>query len=249
MKINTILSNILLVSGIFASNIADSYDLGLKAYESGQYNLAIQEFEKIIDAGWESEQLYYNLGNAYYREDNIPGAVWALEKCLMLNPRHQDAQFNLSLVNIKVKDRVDIPDPPVYLKYYRQMKLYLRPDQWILLISIFFLAIAFLRMIRKIREIGDDNAFMTVENSIRAALTMILLVGLNAIYDDYSKREGIIYQDQVTATSEPNEYSTNLFIVHDGLKVSILDTKDDWSEIELIDGKSGWIPQSSIRNL
>mgnify|MGYP003997575641 FL=1 len=249
MKHQSILIVLILVllNGTWASEIDEAYELGLKAYESGQYNLAIQEFEKIVESGWESSELHYNLGNAYYRDDNMAAAVWAFEKCLKSEPGHKDAAFNLPLVNLRVKDRVDIPEPPVYLKIYNQIKIYLHPGQWIILGAVLLLLISLFRMLRLIRNMGANGPIRKTENIIWVILILTILVGLNAITDYLTKHEGIIYKDQVTATSEPNEYSTTLFIVHEGLKIKVLDTKDDWVEIELIDGKSGWIPNSSLR--
>ena len=69
------------------------YENGIDAYRKGQYDLAIQEFESILLDNWDSPELYYNLGNAFYRSVNIAGAVWAFESCLKLSPTHEDAKY------------------------------------------------------------------------------------------------------------------------------------------------------------
>ena len=79
--------------------ISEFYKNGMDAYKKGQYDLAIQEFESILSDNWGSPELYYNLGNAYYRVGDTPGAVWAFESCLKLSPTHSDAQYNLELAN------------------------------------------------------------------------------------------------------------------------------------------------------
>ena len=79
-----------------ASNNNLIYEEGLDAYRNGQYDLAIQKFESIISNNWESVELYYNLGNAYYRKANISGAVWAYESCIKLSPIHENAKYNLN---------------------------------------------------------------------------------------------------------------------------------------------------------
>ena len=94
------------------------YEKGVNAYRNNQYDLAIQEFESILDNNWDSPELYYNLGNAYYRNGNTSGSVWAYESCLRLSPIYADAEYNLKLANLKVKDRVDLPAPPIYLIWY-----------------------------------------------------------------------------------------------------------------------------------
>ena len=71
--------------------------------------------ELILEKGWVSDELYYNLGNAYYRSGNISGAIWSYESCLKIKPSHSDAKYNLKLANLRVKDRVDFPEAPFYL--------------------------------------------------------------------------------------------------------------------------------------
>ena len=108
-----------------------NYENGMDAYRKGQYDLAIQEFESIILSNWDSPELYYNVGNAFYRAGNIAGAVWAFESCLKLSPTHEDAKYNLKLANLKVIDRMDLPAPPFYLKWYLSIKERYTPSQWL----------------------------------------------------------------------------------------------------------------------
>ena len=107
------------------------YGIGMDAYKKGQYNLSIQEFESILENNWASPQLYYNLGNAFYRVGNTAGAVWAFESCLKLSPSHLDAKYNLMLANLKVIDRINLPEPPIYLKWYLSIKEQFTPSAWI----------------------------------------------------------------------------------------------------------------------
>ena len=86
--------------------ISQYYKNGMDAYKKGQYELAIQEFESILSNNWDSPELYYNLGNAFFRSGNTAGAVWAFESCLNLSPTHSDAKYNLKLANLKVIDRM-----------------------------------------------------------------------------------------------------------------------------------------------
>ena len=75
------------------------YNRGMTAFENGQWELTIQEFEAILQSGVHSEVMYYNLGNAYYRADKIAGAVWSYERALQLNPNDDDSRYNLALAN------------------------------------------------------------------------------------------------------------------------------------------------------
>ena len=117
------------------------YETGMDKYRKGQYDLAIQEFEIILSNNWVSAEIYYNLGNAYYRHGNISDAIWAYENCLKLSPTHLDAKYNLKLTNLKVIDRMELPEPPIYLKLYFSIKEYFTASSWInnsLIIFFFF---------------------------------------------------------------------------------------------------------------
>jgi len=111
--------------------ISQYYKNGMDAYKKGQYDLAIQEFESILSNNWDSPELYYNLGNAFFRSGNTAGAVWAFESCLNLSPTHSDAKYNLKLANLKVIDRMGLPDPPLYLQWYLGLKEKFTPATWI----------------------------------------------------------------------------------------------------------------------
>ena len=225
-------------------NIEQHYKKGLDAYRNDQYDLAIQEFESILSNNWDSPELYYNMGNAFYRIGNIGGTVWAYENCLMISPNHTDAKYNLQLANLKVKDRMELPDPPIYLKWYMSIKERYTPPIWtnitLLILLLFSISVFILRM-------GLLDSRYYIPGTMLTILFISLFFTLHTIWTKNSVIQGIIYNIKVEARSEPNKFSTRLFEVHEGLKVSVNQTSDDWVEIELLDGKSGWIALSQIR--
>ena len=220
------------------------YENGMDAYRNGQFDLAVQEFEVILENNWDSPELYYNLGNAFYRSGNTAGAVWAYESCLKLSPTHTNASYNLKLANLKVKDRVDLPEPPLYLKWYLGIKEQFTPSKWIN-ISLFILLLFSLAAIL-CRFLSNS-----VLNNLRGIVLSVLFVAMfftfHSIWMKNSVKDGIIYDSKVEVRSEPNSFSTRLFEVHAGLKVSIGQISDNWITIELLDGKTGWIEEDEIR--
>ena len=231
---------------LLAVNVETStmYENGMDAYRKGQYDLAIQEFESIISNNWNSPELYYNLGNAFYRSGNIGGAVWAFESCLKSYPTHKDAKYNLKLTNLKVIDKMDLPAPPFYLKWYLSIKERYTPSKW-LNISLFILLLFALLM--SASRIISFPVLGKLQGIMMTVLFMILFLTLHSIWTENSYDLGIIYSPQVEARSEPNQFSTRLFEVHEGLRVSINQAVDGWVEIELLDGKMGWIKNNQIR--
>ena len=220
------------------------YENGMDAYRKGQYDLAIQEFESILLDNWDSPELYYNLGNAFYRSVNIAGAVWAFESCLKLSPTNEDAKYNLKLANLKVIDRMDSPEPPIYLKWYLSIKEQFTPSTWINISLCIFL---FFSIIMPASRMTSSSILQHLRGSIILVFFVSLFLTIHSIWTDNSLSLGVIYTTKVEAHSEPNVFSTRLFEVHEGLRVSINQAVDDWVEIELLDGKTGWIENNQIR--
>jgi tetratricopeptide (TPR) repeat protein len=224
--------------------ISPIYQNGMDAYKNGQYDFAIQEYESILAKNWDSAELYYNLGNAFFRSGNTAGAVWAFESCLKLSPTHSDAQYNLKLANLKVIDRMDLPEPPIYLKLYLGMKEQFIPSAWINITLFIFLLFSLSVTINRFR-------FIPIVQKLKGLVITIFFISLlltfHSIWTYNSLNLGVIYSQTVDVRSEPNTYSTRIFEVHEGLKVSISQLENDWVEIELLDGKTGWISNDQIR--
>ena len=245
---------ILLSTILFSSeNISRHYKSGLIAYYNEQYELATQEFETIIANDWISPELYYNLGNAYYRYGQIAGSIWAYENCLRLLPTHKNAEYNLKLANLKVKDRVEIPEPPIYLKLYLAMKENFSPSSWINNTLTLFLILTIFITLNRLFKIYFTKHLIVIYNCLYSITIVFLfcslLLTIHSISSHKSINQGIIYSPSVDVRSEPNQFSTRLFKVHEGLKVRVKQITERWLEIELLDGKIGWISENQIRLL
>ena len=218
----------------------------MDAYGNSNYQLAVQEMEEILKQNWESPQLYYNLGNAYFRQKNVAGSIWAYEKCLSLNPSHSDAEYNLSLANLNVVDKIDLPELPIYLKWYDTLRTYFNPQDWI---NVFVLSLLTLSILIAIRKILSQNWLKNFETLIIIEIILVFFICIHSYIDLQSNPEGIIYDQVVIAYSEPNEYSSKIVEVHEGLKVEILSYKENWVNFELLDGTVGWIMKNQIIEL
>ena len=227
-----------------SENMSLHYEKGLHAYRNHQYDLAIQEFETILNNNWDSPELYYNLGNAYYRNGNTSGSVWAYESCLRLSPTDANAEYNLKLANLKVKDRVDLPDPPIYLKWYMGIKEHFTPSVWINLTLFILLLLSLLVAVSRILSVVSLNYISGIFSTL---FFISFFFTLHSIWTENSVNQGIIYYSAIEARSEPNTFSAKLFTVHEGLKVSVNQASENWVEIELMDGKTGWIENQQIR--
>ena len=184
------------------------------------------------------------IGNAFYRVGNIAGTIWAFESCLKLSPTHEDAKYNLKLANLKVIDRMDLPEPPIYLKLYLSIKEQFTPSTWINISLFIFLIFS---IIMTASQMISSSILQHLRGSIIVVFFVSLFLTIHSIWTDSSLSLGVIYATKVSAHSEPNVFSTRLFEVHEGLRVSINQAVDDWVEIELLDGKTGWIENNQIR--
>lgn len=229
-----------------ASALEEVYQRGMAGYENGQWPLAIQEFEAILRGGYEAEQLYYNLGNAYFRTGEVAGAVWAYEKALMLNPNDADARYNLVLVNLRVKDRIELPEQPWVMRIYRGIRGSFTRSEWVRLVSLLLLLAGALHAAGRVLQLAALRR--AVWPGIVVA-SLLAIVALDAILTTGRSKEGIVYGELVTVTSAPSARSTELFQLHEGLKVAILDEREEWRQVELLDGKSGWLPADQLRPL
>ena len=228
-----------------SENLDAYYQSGLDFYQSRAYQNAKTSFEKVLENNWESPELYYNLGNTYYRLNDISGAVWAYEMCLHHDPTHEDSEFNLKLVNINVKDRIAIPEAPIYLKFYMGIKERFTPNEWVKItlgLLVLFLLILLVRIFWGYLPVLNFS-----ENFLLILVFITLFFTVNSIWSDSNISQGIIHLETVSVLSEPNIQSTTLFKVHEGLKVSVTQRSREWLEIELIDGKIGWIFENQIK--
>jgi hypothetical protein len=228
-----------------SENLDAYYQSGLDFYQSRAYQNAKTSFEKVLENNWESPELYYNLGNTYYRLNDISGAVWAYEMCLHHDPTHEDSEFNLKLVNINVKDRIAIPEAPIYLKFYMGIKERFTPNEWVKItlgLLVLFLLILLVRIFWGYLPVLNFS-----ENFLLILVFITLFFTVHSIWSDSNISQGIIHLERVSVLSEPNVQSTMLFKVHEGLKVSVTQRSREWLEIELIDGKIGWIFENQIK--
>ena len=219
-----------------------------KAYQDSHYADAIEKYEAILSEEGESAELYYNLGNSYYKNKNVAKAVLNYERALLLVPGNADARFNLEMARSKTTDKVT-PVSEVFIVTWAKAIVNCQSEsQWAICgIVSFILLLASLGMYIfgkqiVLKKIGFTGAVAFMMITICANLCA------SQQKDELITRDGaIIMSPSITVKSTPNENGTNLFVLHEGTKVYIDDNSmKAWKEIRLEDGKKGWVPTSSI---
>ena len=220
---------------------------GDSAYIKEDYAAAIQIYEALLKNG-EAADVYYNLGNSYYKIGEIAKAVLNYERALLLQPGNGDIRANLEVARAKTIDKVE-PVPEVFfVSWIKSLTNSMSVDAWatwgivsfiLLIIAFYFFIFSKQIMLKKIGFIsGIILLIVTVCSNLFASEQKERLV---------NRSEAIVMNPSVTVRSTPSESGTSLFILHEGRKVSIKDNSmKEWKEIRLEDGKVGWVPASAI---
>ena len=210
---------------------------GDSAYIRNDYASAIQIYENLLKKG-EAAEVYYNLGNSYYKADDIARAILNYERALLLEPGNADIRANLEIARSKTIDKV-IPVPEVFFVSWAKLGIVF----FVLLLVSFYLFF-FSKQIT-----GKKVGFI-------AGIVFLVLVILSNVFAAQQKgelmerNEAIVLAPSVTVRSTPSESGTSLFILHEGRKVEIKDNSmREWKEIRLEDGKVGWVPASAIEGI
>lgn len=220
---------------------------GDSAYIKNDFVSAIQIYEALLQNG-ESADVYYNLGNSYYKADNIAKAILNYERALLLQPGNSDIRANIDVARSKTVDKVE-PTPDVFfVTWIKALINSLSANAWaawaiacfiLLIASLYFFIFSKYIVLKKIGFISGIIflIFVVFANIFAAQQKEELLV----------RNSAIVMSPSVTIRSTPNESGTSLFVLHEGRKVSVKDNSmKEWKEISLEDGKVGWIPSSAI---
>ena len=226
--------------------------LGVKGIKvdffGGDKQETMRLYEAILSEEGESAELYYNLGNSYYKNKNVAKAVLNYERALLLDPGNADARFNLEMARSKTTDKVTPVSEVFIVTWAKAVVNWQSESQWgVWGIVSFILLLASLGMYIfgkqiVLKKIGFTGAVAFLMITICANLCA------SQQKDELITRDGaIIMSPSITVKSTPNENGTNLFVLHEGAKVYIDDNSmKAWKEIRLEDGKKGWVPTSSI---
>ena len=219
-----------------------------KAYTEGRWDDAVAGYDMISGMGLESAALYCNLGDAYYKASNIPMAILNYERALKLDPSYADAQYNLELLKNMIHDRID-PVPDFILTVWaNDVCRLMDSNAWAVLFLIFLaITLAMILLFVLSPSVGGRRAgfFTAIATLILATSSLSFSLWQK---NDYMKIDSAIVMRPVSAVkSSPSaESSQDLFVLHEGTKVKVLDQVGSWNNIELADGRQGWIPSSDI---
>ncbi len=249
-KVLLLILTLTITSTSIAQKPIDLFEQGNALYKSGNYDAATQVYQKILSSGYKSAEVYFNLGNAYYRQEQLGQAILAYERANRLKPGDPDIQHNLKLCYLKTIDRIE-PLPDLFIiEWIRSLTaLFTRHTSETIFISawiLFFLSLASVYLLRK------PEFLRLIRITVIASFTIIILSGCLVAFNyilDTSGQDAIITAHTVTAKSSPDPMSVDAFVIHEGLKVKVTDSVATWIKITLPDGKVGWIEKAQCEKI
>ena len=224
-----------------------AFDLANAAYADGRYEEAAAGYEALI-AETPDATLYYNLGNARFKQGELAQAILSYERALRLDPNHKDAQYNLQFAQSRITD--NIVEQDFFLSAWaRVIRNNLRERTWLhLSIGLFILGLVGILLFLLGREPWIRK---TAFHTAWIALLFSLIAGMNASslhQRDTLRNEAIITLGVVNAKSSPDRSGTDLFTIHEGTKVTIRETIGEWANIR-VGNNEGWIKQQNMERI
>ena len=252
MKRYTLLICLLAVMGLgrvcAQENSEEWFNQANAAYNAGNYESAMTLYEQILASEVESVPLYFNMGNTYYKMREYPMAIYYYEKALKLDPSNEEVQTNLAIANQAIVDKIEPVPQSFIVRGWHNARASFSGDHWawcsIVAFALLLVAVGlFLRSGRMgMRKLGFFGG-----------IVMLIVFGLSVLFSAQFRKasltedQAIVMTPTVTVKSSPNTSSVDLFVLHEGTKVDLLDEADGWSKIKIANGSIGWLQTDFIR--
>lgn len=227
-----------------SGNMLDSANT---AYSKGDFERSVKLYENILSKGFESSELYFNLGNAYFKSNNIAFAVLNYERAKKINPNDEDINVNLKLANQKIEDKIDAA-PQLFLTQWKNGIIEMMSEKaWSVLciLLITFALILFAVFISSGNRSFKQFGFFGGTVFIISAIATFFIAQHKYSVTKYNTG-AIITSASVTVMGSPNEKGTKLFILHEGTKVDISQENEGWTEIKIANGNVGWVKGKDV---
>lgn len=234
---------------LFSGNVDQLIDSAQNSFMQTRYAEALEMYDSARVMGYSSSDLFYNIGNCYYRLNDIPNSIYYYEKALMLDPSNGDAEFNLKIANQQLKQVVEPLPMPFYVAWGVSLLNIMSSDAWTILNIVFLVLVLagialYLFMSRiALRKLGFSIAIVS--------LVLFVITAVCAYKSSVRISENnyaVVFEQSMVKTS-PNADAVNSFEIYEGLKVQVEDSANGMYNIKLADGKEGWIDMNDVKLL
>lgn len=243
-----LLNILLLTTQVFFAQ--SGFENGNALYQKGKYQDAITAYESVFRTKKQSAELYFNIGNCYYKLNKVAPAIYNYEKALLLNPDDAEIQNNLKFAQKLQIDDIKAVEKVGFNKLIQDFTNTFHYNTWggiavglSLLFLLFFVGYYFSQITVSKRMFFLGMFFVM----------LLLVVSVSAAIfekNQYNKDQpAIVFSEVVGVKSEPKNSATDAFVLHEGTKVYVIESLDNWDKIQLTDGTEGWIENNAIKRL
>ena len=215
-------------------------------YNESRYDTAVVIYERILEEGFVSAPLLYNIGNTYFKMRNFPMAILNYEKALKIDPTNDEIKQNLAITDALITDKIE-PMPVFFMtKWWRNIGNQLSANGWAeatLMLFGLLLLLLFVYFTAHTKGVRKATFFSSI------LVIMLFVCSIIFAYQKYNylneHNEAIVMTPTITVKSSPSSSGVDLFVLHEGTKVEIMDNADNWDKIKIADGSVGWMPSSA----
>lgn len=227
-----------------------SFEQGNALYNDGKFAEALDKYEAILQSDKHSSELYFNMANAHYKLNNIAPSIYYYEKAIRLSPKDQDIKNNLAFANNMTIDAIDVLPEPRFSKGIKAITNSMTFDGWAKLTVAFAIVFVLLILVYYFTYSTAKKrlAFLASFASLFLACSALAFTFHNYNLDK-KDNPAIVFSKESQVKSEPNLRSEEVFTLHEGTKVQVLESVNDWNKIKLANGKTGWILTQDIKAL
>jgi tetratricopeptide (TPR) repeat protein len=240
----------LLIAGMSMAQNDPLFERGKEHYKDGSYTEAIASWMKIIDKGEHSANLYFNLGNAHYKLNNIGPSIYYYEKALQMDPLDRDIKTNLAFAeNARIDDINPLPKT-IFVKWHETVSGILTYNGWAM-VAVIGCMLFVLLFLGYYFSSSEQRKRLLFAGSL--VCIVVLLASLGMAFQTYSEslndKPAIIFAESIQVKNEPSLGGETAFVLHEGTKVQLIGEDADWVRVRLVDGKDGWMPKSDLKPL
>ena len=250
----SIFVSVLISAALFAQELKEPgknpFLTASELYSAGNYREAYDIWVSLYNSGQRSAALCFNIGNACFKMNDIPGSILYFERALLLKPSDEDIDYNLQIARTMVVDKfAEIPEI-FFVTWFNFISLSLPSNLWAMIsitafiLSLLFISIYFYTARYNLKVLGFWLAVFLMAASI-FTLTSSLRNRSLVYHNDHA----IIFSPAVNGKSSPDQSGKDLFVLHEGTKVTVEDEVGGWYEIRLSDGNKGWVPSNSLTRI
>jgi tetratricopeptide (TPR) repeat protein len=218
-----------------------------RAYDSKKYKEAIESYEKLVEEGYTSYQLYFNLGNAYYRNNDLGKAIYYYELARKIEPNDEDVRINLAIASGKTIDKIDAKENFFIsaVKTNILSSFSTTAWAWITVFSLVGACLLFFVFVNS-NTLLIKRIALLVSSLLVISFVVTYFLGSSAMNAKYENKFAIILSKEVKIMNEPTALAKSKFSLHEGTKIRVVENNGNWLLIKLDNGNEGWVKMNDV---